>query len=164
MNLHTIVVVWQQYLYKSSAGFSTLIENLRGGACNARWQFWGLDANITALWLYLPELDAVRRSKVDLKSATRRSFCANTRPHLRRRKIKSDWLIPAGYTHTHTYIYAYDLLLEIFKQKNPLHTFFLVHPHHSLRGSCLETVTDVKEMKSYVFLNDDREKLHGGIL
>lgn len=58
---------------------------------------------------------------------------------------------------------AYNRLVQEFIL-NPLHIFCLLHHLHSLLGSCLEIVTDVKEMKSYVFLNDVRERLHGGIL
>lgn len=63
----------------------------------------------------------------------------------------------------YVFFYAYNLWLEEFIF-NAMHIFCLVHPLHSLLRSCLEIVTDVKEMNSYVFLNDDRERLHGGIL
>lgn len=57
--MRTKLAAEQQNFHESTAGFSSLSENLRGGACNARWQWWGLDADITALQLYVPELDAV---------------------------------------------------------------------------------------------------------
>lgn len=39
----------QQHFQESTAGFSSLSENLRGGACHARWQWCSLDAHITTV-------------------------------------------------------------------------------------------------------------------
>lgn len=76
-SVRTKLAAEQQHFHESTAGFSSLSENLRGGACHARWQWWGLDADITALQLYVPELDAVRRLKVDLRNATPGFISAN---------------------------------------------------------------------------------------
>lgn len=50
-----------QHFQESTAGFSSLRQNLRGGACHARWRWCSLDVHITAVQLYVPVLDAARR-------------------------------------------------------------------------------------------------------